>query len=196
MYTFKTIASISASEFKDRGSRFLGFCIPVNTLDQIKIELKKLKELHPKAVHHCYAYRLGFDQNLYRANDDGEPSGSAGKPILGQIDSYGLTNILIVIVRYFGGSLLGVPGLINAYKTAAQEAIHSNIIIEKDIELNITLEFDYTMMNEVMRILKQFNCNILQQEMTLFCKLYIGIPLIKKDDVIQRLQDFRSIEIN
>jgi uncharacterized YigZ family protein len=196
MYTFKTIASISASEFKDRGSRFLGFCIPVNTLDQIKIELKKLKELHPKAVHHCYAYRLGFDQNLYRANDDGEPSGSAGKPILGQIDSYGLTNILIVIVRYFGGSLLGVPGLINAYKTAAQEAIHSNIIIEKDIELNITLEFDYTMMNEVMRILKQFNCNILQQEMTLFCKLYIGIPLIKKDDVIQRLQDLRSIEIN
>ena len=196
MYTFKTITSLSLSEFKDRGSRFLGFCIPVNTLDQIKIELKKLKELHPKAVHHCYAYRLGFDQNLYRANDDGEPSGSAGKPILGQIDSFGLTNILIVIVRYFGGSLLGVPGLINAYRTAAQEAIHLNIIIEKDIEVNITLEFDYTMMNEVMRILKQFNCTILQQEMTLFCKLYIGIPLINKDDVIQRLQDLRSIEIN
>jgi uncharacterized YigZ family protein len=196
MYTFKTISSLSLSEFKDRGSRFLGFCIPVNTLDHVKIELKKLKELHPKAVHHCYAYRLGFDQNLYRANDDGEPSGSAGKPILGQIDSFGLTNILIVIVRYFGGSLLGVPGLINAYRTAAQEAIHTNIIIEKDIELNITLDFDYTMMNEVMRILKQFDCTILQQEMTLFCKLYIGIPLIKKDDVIQRLQDLRSIEIN
>ncbi len=195
MYTYKTISTQSESEFKDRGSRFLGYCLPASSIEEIKIELKTIKEKHPKAVHHCYAYRLGFDQNLYRANDDGEPIGSAGKPILGQIDSHELTNILIVVVRYFGGSLLGLPGLINAYKTTSQEAIASNKILEKNIEFNITIEFDYTMMNEVMRILKAYNCSISQQEKSLFCIFNIGIPLLSKVEILQRLTDLRSIEI-
>src|SRR5690606_2431913 len=111
------------AEFKDRGSKFLAYAFPINDEQELKGKLKELKALHPKAGHHCYAYRLGLDGNQYRANDDGEPSGSAGKPILGQIDSAGVTNVLVVVVRYFGGTLLGVPGLINAYKTATAEAL-------------------------------------------------------------------------
>jgi len=117
-YTYKTITAPTTSDFRDRGSKFFGFAYPVQDVEEVKEKVKALKKEHPKAVHHCYAFRIGTDGTLFRANDDGEPSGSAGKPMLGQIDSAGLTNVLVVIVRYFGGSLLGVPGLINAYKTA------------------------------------------------------------------------------
>ena len=161
----------------------------------MKQKLNALKEEHPKAVHYCYAFRLGTDGNTFRAADDGEPSGSAGKPILGQIDSAGITNVLIVVVRYFGGTLLGVPGLINAYKTAAHDAIAAAIMIEKQVEQSLKLEFDYTLMNEVMRILKHYHIDVVQQEMNLFCTMEISIPLSVFETVKGRLGDLRGMII-
>jgi uncharacterized YigZ family protein len=168
-FTYKTITQSTEAEFKDRGSRFIAYAYPVENVNQIKQHLKSLKEQHPKAVHHCLAWRLGYDQNLFRASDDGEPSGSAGKPILGQIDSLELTNCLIIVVRYFGGVLLGVPGLINAYKTSALLSLEKNSIVTRNKEVNYKLEFDYTLMNEVMRVVKQYDLTIKKQEMQLFC---------------------------
>lgn len=195
IYTYKTISIQTEAEFKDRGSRFLGFSFPINSIDDTKKYIKQLKELHPKAVHHCFAWRLGLDQTNYRANDDGEPSGSAGKPILGQLDSFGITNTLIVVVRYFGGTLLGVPGLINAYKTIAHDCLILNTIVEKNIEHYYMLEFDYTNMNDVMRIIKQYQCSILKNEMNLFCQLEVGIALVDEEIVLIKLKDLRAVEI-
>src|SRR5690242_1989774 len=123
LYKYRTLAANTTGEFKDRGSKFLAYAYPIQTTKDVKEHIQALKKEHPKAVHYCYAYRIGTDGKEFRANDDGEPSGSAGRPILGQIDSSGLTNVLVVVVRYFGGTLLGVPGLINAYKTATMEAL-------------------------------------------------------------------------
>jgi uncharacterized YigZ family protein len=153
-----------------------------------------LKEEHPKAAHHCFAYRMGTDGNNFRSSDDGEPSGSAGKPILGQVDSKQLTNIAVVVVRYFGGTLLGVPGLINAYKTATALALQTTAIIQKAIEINYTLQFDYTKMNEVMTIIKKYNCSILEQKLELFCLMKIGIPKNNLELVLLKLKDLYSIE--
>jgi uncharacterized YigZ family protein len=138
-------------------------------LMNFKNHLQLLKKEHPKAVHHCFAYRIGFDRNNFRVSDDGEPSGSAGKPILGQIDSKELTNTLVIVVRYFGGTLLGVPGLINAYKSATAMTLQLTTIIAKAVEINYTLQFDYTQMNDVMILLKKYNCTIISQEAQLFC---------------------------
>ncbi len=154
-----------------------------------------LKEEHPKAVHYCYAFRIGTDGNLFRAADDGEPSGSAGKPILGQIDSAGLTNVLIVVVRYFGGTLLGVPGLIHAYKTASQDVLQLAGIIERDIEVAYSLEFAYTLMNDVMRILKQHHIRILKSEMTLFCSYEISVRLTEREEAIDKLQKMHEVTV-
>ncbi len=194
-FTYKTITDISKAEFKDRGSKFLGYAYPVQTAEDIKVCLQQLKKEHPKAVHHCYAYRLGTEGLQFRANDDGEPSGSAGRPILGQIDSAGLTNILIVIVRYFGGTLLGVPGLINAYKSTAAECINNAGIAERDIEHIVQLEFDYSVINDVMQVLKQYNATVHQQEMQLFCRMKSGIPLLYKDNCLARLAEIRGLEV-
>lgn len=164
-------------------------------MDDVKKYLHNLKDLHPKAVHFCYAFRLGTDGNLFRAADDGEPSGSAGKPILGQIDSLGITNILVIIVRYFGGTLLGVPGLINAYKTATLLALQSATIIEKKIEKIFLLEFTYDLMNEVMRILKQYQINIIKSDMKLFCEFEIGISLDDLEGSIEKLNKLRGVTV-
>src|ERR1700704_2284357 len=133
---YQTISQQSLAEFKDRGSRFLAYAYPVKTVDEFKEKLQLLKKEHPKAVHHCFAYRIGLDGNNFRVNDDGEPSGSAGRPILGQIDSKQLTNVLVIVVRYFGGTLLGVPGLINAYKTTAALALQVTPVVRKPVEVN------------------------------------------------------------
>src|SRR4051812_20353669 len=169
---YYTIEKPGFAEFKDRGSRFLAYCFPIEDSADFKKRLKDLKAEHPKAAHHCFAYRLGVDGNNFRSSDDSEPSGTAGKPILGQIDSKQLTNLAVVVVRYFGGTLLGVPGLINAYKTSASMAIDSTTIIQKSILINYRLEFDYTKMNDVMRIMKQFECSVVNQDQQLFvqCK--------------------------
>lgn len=193
--TYNTIAQTSSAEFKDRGSKFIAFAFPIETADDFKQQLQVLKKEHPKAVHHCFAYRIGTDGNNFRSSDDGEPSGTAGKPILGQIDSKGITNTAIIVVRYWGGTLLGVPGLINAYKNAAAMALQVTPIIEKQVELKYSIEFDYTQMNDVMMILKQFNCTVISNEMQLFCMIKAGVPKNRTDDVLYRLNELQNVSV-
>jgi len=192
---YNTIAQTSTAEFKDRGSKFIAYAFPIETADDFKQQLQVLKKEHPKAVHHCFAYRIGTDGNNFRSSDDGEPSGSAGKPVLGQIDSKELTNVAVVVVRYWGGTLLGVPGLINAYKTAAALAFQVIPIIQKQVEIKYSIEFDYTRMNEVMMILKQYNCTIITQEMQLFCIITTGIPKNRLEEVLYKLNDLQNVTV-
>lgn len=192
---YNTIEKPSNAEFKDRGSKFFAFAFPIITADDFKVHLQLLKKEHPKAVHHCFAYRIGTDGNNFRSSDDGEPSGTAGKPILGQIDSKGLTNIAVIVVRYWGGTMLGVPSLINAYKTATALALQITPVVEKQIEVNYTIEFDYTQMNEVMLIMKQFNCTVHSNEMQLFCNIKAGVPKNRLEEVLYRLKDLQNVSV-
>ncbi|MEO1258063.1 MAG: YigZ family protein [Bacteroidota bacterium] len=173
--SFQTLAKPSTGEFRDRGSKFLAYAFPAESEEDWQNCLEKVKKEHPKARHHCYAYRIGLDRNNFRANDDGEPSGTAGRPILGQIDSHELTNVFIVVVRYFGGTLLGTSGLINAYKLSAQDALSKGLIIEKLVEDNIRIHFEYGMMGEVMNAVKKTRLTIKKQhfEETAFIDLAI-----------------------
>jgi len=188
-----TIEKPSVAEFKDRGSRFVAYAFPINSIEEFKARLAEVKKEHGKASHHCFAYRIGLDGNTYRVSDDGEPSGSAGRPILGQIDSKQVTNVLIVVVRYFGGTLLGVPGLINAYKTAATLALQVTPLVQKPVLEIYRLQFDYTQMNEVMMVVKQFDCTVLRQEMQLFCSMEIGIPRNRLKETLFRFKDLRDV---
>ena len=192
---YQTIEKTSFAEYKDRGSKFIAYAYPVQTTDDCKQWLQQLKKEHPKAVHHCFAYRIGWDGNQFRVSDDGEPSGSAGRPILGQIDSKQLTNVMVIVVRYFGGTLLGVPGLIQAYKSATVMALQLIPVVQKPIEILYELHFDYTLMNEVMMVVKQFNCTVAAQEMQLFCLLKIGIPKARMEEVLYRLNEIHSLEV-
>jgi uncharacterized YigZ family protein len=191
---YYTIEKPSVAEFKDRGSRFIAYAYPLADAGEFKEKLATLKKEHHKAVHHCFAYRLGTDGNNFRVSDDGEPSGSAGRPILGQIDSRQLSNVLIIVVRYFGGTLLGVPGLINAYKTSSALALEANTIIQRPVLIHYRLQFDYTQMNEVMKLVKQSDCRVLKQETQLFCLLEIGIPKNRLEEVLGKLKDLRGVE--
>jgi len=193
---YQTIQQTSTAEFKDRGSRFIAYAYPIQNANEFKEKLSELKKEHPKAVHHCFAYRLGLDGNNFRVSDDGEPSATAGKPILGQIDSKYLTNVLIIVVRYFGGTLLGVPGLINAYKTAASMALQLVPIVRKAVEVNYELNFDYTQMNEVMTLLKKFNCNIIEQEAQLFCRIKISVAINRREELLYKLNDLHAVEVS
>ena len=193
-YYYNTIEREGQAEFKDRGSRFIAYAYPLADIADFKEKLAALKKEHPKAVHHCFAYRLGLDNNTFRVSDDGEPSGSAGKPILGQIDSKKITNVLIVVVRYFGGTLLGVPGLINAYKTAAALALQVIPTVSKPVQVNYHIQFDYTQMNEVMRVIKHFDCTVHRQETQLFCSIDAGIPKNRLNEVLFRLKEIRGVE--
>ena len=192
---YQTIEKPSFAEFKDRGSKFIAYAYPVQTVEDCKQYLQSLKKEHPKAVHHCFAYRLGWDGNIFRVSDDGEPSGTAGRPILGQIDSKELTNVSVIVVRYFGGTLLGVPGLIQAYKSATAMALQLVPVIQKPIEVMYELHFDYTLMNDVMMIVKQCGCSVVGQENQLFCLLRVGIPKSRLEEVLHRLNDIRSVEV-
>lgn len=191
---YYTIEKPSVAEFKDRGSRFIAFAFPVADINDFKEKLAIVKKEHPKATHHCFAYRLGPDGSLFRVSDDGEPSGSAGRPILGQIDSKQLTDVLIIVARYFGGTLLGVPGLINAYKTAAALALQVTPVLQKPVLVYYRLQFDYTIMNEVMMISKQFDCLVSEQEMNLFCSLRLGIPKNRLEEVLYKMNNIRGVE--
>ncbi len=190
-----TIDKPAQAEFKDRGSKFIAYAFPIETADDFKQQLQALKKEHPKAVHHCFAYRIGTDGNNFRSSDDGEPSGTAGKPILGQIDSRGVTNIAVIVVRYWGGTLLGVPGLINAYKSATALALQIIPIIQKQVEVNYSIEFGYTRMNEVMMIIKQHNCTVLSNDMQLFCVIRAGIPKQRLEEVIYKLKDLQNVVV-
>ncbi|MCW3091888.1 MAG: YigZ family protein [Ferruginibacter sp.] len=191
---YKTIEQPAVAEFKDRGSKFIAFAYPIETIIDFKKFLQQLKKEHPKAVHHCFAYRIGTDGNNFRVSDDGEPSGTAGKPILGQIDSKDVTNIAVIVVRYFGGSLLGVPGLINAYKTVTSLALQVTPIVPKQIEEKYLVHFDYTQMNDVMMLMKQCNCTIIAQEMQLFCNITVGIPKSRLTEVLYRLNELQNVD--
>ena len=172
--TYKTIESRSEEIlFKEKNSKFFGYGFPVSTTDEIKIHIDQLKKQHFGAVHFCYAYQIGTEKIEFRANDDGEPSNSAGIPIYGQIQSFGLTNILIVVVRFFGGTKLGVGGLITAYKTTAQLVLENAVIIEKTIDVQFKITFDYKNINKVMRIIKEKQLEIHSQKMEENCELII-----------------------
>lgn len=189
VFNYKTILKPAEAQFKDRGSKFLAYGFRVNTTEEAKARIQQLKKEHPKANHHCFAFRIGTEGLLFRTGDDGEPAGSAGRPILGQIDSAGLTNVLVVVVRYFGGTLLGVPGLIHAYKTATAECLATAEVTEKNIEYRLTVSFDYSLLNEVMQVCRQFDVSIYRQEMGLFCQFELGIPLSQKESCIEKLKD-------
>ena len=172
--TYKTIANPSEEVlFKEKSSKFFGYAFPVSSQEEIKMYLEHLKKLHFGAVHFCYAYQIGTEKVEFRANDDGEPSNSAGMPIYGQIQSFELTNILIVVVRYFGGTKLGVGGLISAYKTTAQMALEAAEIIDKTIDVNFNISFDYKNINKVMRIIKEKKLIVFSQKMELNCEIEI-----------------------
>jgi uncharacterized YigZ family protein len=194
-YTYFTIVKEGVSDFRDRGSKFFGYAYPVASVEEAKATLQQIKKQHPKATHHCFAWRIGAEGETVRVSDDGEPSGSAGKPIEGQILSRKLTNVMVVVVRYFGGSLLGVPGLIHAYKTAAAEALDQCGIIEKNIEHAVKIQFDYTMMNDVQLVIKQHHCRISAQDMGLYCTYEIMIPLEHKDKALQAFKELRGLEM-
>ena len=193
---YQTVEKEAVAEFKDRGSRFVAYAFPVSSADEFKKRRKELKEEHPKAVHHCFAYRIGTDGTNFRSSDDGEPSGTAGKPILGQIDSKGLTNTAVVVVRYFGGTLLGVPGLINAYKTATSFALQTSSIVRKPVLVHYRLQFDYTILNDAMRIIKKHDCVVVKQDLQLFCMMEIAIPASNLELGLLQLKNLKSMELS
>ncbi len=196
MDTYLTISSVSEALYKDKGSKFYAFAYPVQTIEQIKDILAEKRKEYYDARHVCYAYMLGYERNQFRANDDGEPSGTAGRPILGQINSSNLTDILIVVVRYFGGTLLGTSGLIQAYKTSAAEAISTATIEERIVEKTFVSKFGYQDLNAVMRIMKDFDLAIVNQIQEMDCTLYFRIRLGDIERVRDRFDklDFVSFE--
>ena len=193
--TYRTLELPIQAEFKDKGSRFLAFAYPVQTAEQVKKHVDDLRQEHHKARHWCYAYRFGVDGNQFRANDDGEPSGSAGRPILGQIDSFELTDVLVVVVRYFGGTLLGVPGLIYAYKTSTQMALENAQVIEKNIEKTVRIRCEYPYLNEAIRIAKNHQAEIIEQDLQLDCRLTVRIPLANAEACLAAWAQTRQIEL-
>ncbi|MEZ0538423.1 IMPACT family protein [Fibrella arboris] len=194
--TFRTLAAPATGEFRDRGSRFLAFAYPAHNESVIRKCLALLRTQHPKAVHHCYAYRLGLDQNNYRANDDGEPGGSAGRPILNVLYSKNLTNVLVVVVRYFGGTLLGVPGLINAYKTATLLALNEAEMIEQTVNETYQVRYSFEQMNDVMRLVKEQQLTVLKQDYDTACVLDIEVRKSLVSKVLERLGTLEGVEIS
>ena len=193
---YKSIAARSEGLFKDNGSRFIAFAFPVETPDQVKSIVDSLKKEYHDARHHCYAYRLGYQGDVFRANDDGEPSGSAGRPILGQIDTLGLSDVLVVVVRYFGGIKLGIPGLIRAYKTSTADALSQTEIIEKVAGKNWQLSFDYLSMNAVMKVLKDMDLPQKDQQFGTDCSLVTRVRLSAEQTFRDRLEgicEFKEI---
>jgi uncharacterized YigZ family protein len=185
---YQTITSPSQGIYKEKGSRFIALAFPVTTEEEIKLQLARLRKEYHDARHHCYAYLLGPDKSAWRVNDDGEPSGTAGKPIFGQIQSKDLTNVLIVVIRYFGGIKLGIPGLINAYRTAARDALEQAATVTRTVEEIYELQFDYLLMNDVMKILKEEHADILGQEFENACKLRFSIRQSSGMKITSRLQ--------
>jgi uncharacterized YigZ family protein len=193
--SYKTVTSLSQGIYKEKGSRFIALAYPVYSEDEIKEQLTKWRKEYHDAQHHCYAFRLGKDHQVYRVNDDGEPSGSAGKPIYGQILSKDLTNILIIVIRYFGGTKLGIPGLINAYKTAAKEALDQATIVEKTINVRYEIRYGYLSMNDVMKTLKEESATILDQAFDNRCQLTFSIRRNRIDKILSRLQKINDVSI-
>lgn len=193
--TYKTIEFPSEGIFKDKGSKFISYAFPVSEEDTIKEIIHRIKKEHYSARHHCYAYRLGYSGENYRVNDDGEPSGTAGRPIHGQLLSNELSNILVVVVRYFGGTLLGVSGLINAYKCATIDVISNSEIVTKIIYKKFRLQFDYQIQNSVMRIVKDEQLEIIKSDYQMFCSLEILVRLQKEESVSEKFKKIERLKI-
>ncbi len=193
MESYFTIKGEGFAEHKIFESKFLSYAYPVKNAEEFKARLQHLKKLHPKAAHHCFAYRIGIEGNQFRSSDDGEPSGTAGRPILGQIDSKQLTNTLIVVVRYFGGILLGVPRLTNAYKTAASLVLQCTPIIEKSVLQTISIDCPYPELHPVLNILKQNSASLYHQDLQLFCHLQAGIPIASSPTIITSLEQIPQV---
>lgn len=193
--TYLTLAHPSEGIYKEKGSKFMAFAYPVEDEEQIKDIIASLKKRFYDARHHCYAYILGTQQPYYRANDDGEPNHSAGDPILGQIRSFGLTQVLVVVVRYFGGTKLGVSGLIQAYKTATADALSKASIVEKTIQEKIAFEFDYLQMNEVMKLVKEYELEIISQNFSTIWQLTIAVRKNLQEEIKAKLE-LLGIEIS
>lgn len=192
--TYLTIEEPSEGLFRDKGSKFIAYAYPFNEEGTLKDIIAELKAMHPKARHHCWAYRLTPDRSVFRLNDDGEPSGTAGRPILNTLLSKDVTNVLVVVVRYFGGTLLGVPGLINAYKTATQEALDAGKIVEKTVNDVYRVTFDYLQMNDVMRLVKEENLLILKQEFDNNCSIDVGVRKLLVNQVIRKLDKLDGVQ--
>ncbi|MEM1124145.1 MAG: YigZ family protein [Bacteroidota bacterium] len=186
--TYQTLKALCEGEFKDRGSKFIAYAFPITNEEDWQLALAKVQKLHAKARHWCYAYRLGLDGNNFRANDDGEPSGTAGKPILGRIDSFGLTNVLVVVVRYFGGTLLGASGLINAYKNATISALEKGVIIEKVVADIYQFTFDYRIMSDVMNAIKRHDLEMVHQDFGEIGKVQVAIRQSAVVDTLLRMK--------
>lgn len=186
--SFHTIAAPVTGEFKDRGSKFFAYAWPVRTEEEALAHLEALRKEHFKARHHCFAWRMGVDGTRFRANDDGEPSGTAGRPILGQIDSFGLTDVFIVVVRYFGGTLLGASGLIQAYKEAAADALKQAQIVEKIIKSHFLLDFDYALMPDVMNAVKKLDLEIFSQDFSDRGRMEIGIRQSEAEPTLLKMK--------
>lgn len=192
---YRTIANSAEGLYKEKGSRFISFAFPVSAEEQIREIIAELKDKYYDARHHCYAWRLGLDKTYYRANDDGEPSSTAGKPILGQIQSNGLTNVLIVVIRYFGGIKLGVSGLINAYREAAADALRNAVVIEKTIDVPLRIRFSYLVLNDVMKIVKEEAPEILERHFELGCEMLLSIRQSELQTFKARLQKVDSLTV-
>ena len=193
---YRTIAEPAQASFRDKGSRFLAFAIPVSTEAEIKKELDALRKQYYDATHHCYAWMLGFDKSAYRVNDDGEPSGTAGRPIYGQILSNDLTNILIAVIRYYGGTKLGVPGLISAYKTSAQDALKNAAIVTRVVKEVYEIEFPYEAMNDVMKIIKDEALEVINNEFGMKCVSRLAIRYRDSVKVCDKLKKINKLIIN
>ena len=185
---YKTISTLSTGTYREKGSKFIAYAYPVYTESEWQAKLEAVKKLHPKARHHCYAFRLGLDQKQFRANDDGEPSGTAGRPILGQIDSFGLSNIIVIVIRYFGGTKLGTSGLKNAYKISTKEALENADIILKTVEDIYHLQFDYALMSNVMNAIKKLNLEIIEQDFSELGNITLAIRQSELESTIQVLR--------
>jgi len=194
--TYKCISKASEEVlFKDKNSKFFGYAFPITNEEEAKVHIEELKKKHHQARHWCYAWQIGKEHHQFRANDDGEPSNSAGMPIYGQIQSFDVTNILIVIVRHYGGIKLGVGGLINAYKTSAQMALENSKIVKRTIDQVFEIKFDYPEMNLVMRIIKEHNLHIIKQEFELTCKIQISVRKKIAEEIFKKFESIYKVEI-
>ena len=192
-YSYSTLQGAAEGIYKEKGSKFLAFAYPVDSETAIKERIDHLKKEYFDARHHCFAWMLGTDKNHFRAFDDGEPNHSAGTPILGQIRSIGITNVLVVVVRYFGGVKLGVGGLINAYKAAAENALNNGSIVEIEISENVSLQFDYLILSDIMKLVKDFGLKILEQDFSENGNIKVSVPIRQKEKFIDKLTLLRAL---
>jgi len=191
--TYRTIENPCEGIFRDRGSKFLAYAFPIASETAVKEIVNSLKTEHPKANHHCWGMRLGIDRSVFKVNDDGEPSGTAGRPILNILLSRDLTNVLVVVVRYFGGTLLGVPGLINAYKQATEDSLNHAVVVEKTVNDIYTITFDYLQINPVMRIIKEDDLTIISQQFDNSCCVQIAIRKMQVNQILSKLSNIDGL---